>query len=277
MRQLLIQSTKIFVTCLAYIVSFTFSLHVYAQEALNTPAASNAQETLSVTLPDMQLKLTYSQPVKLNQVLTDTQNLKLQQPKPLPFWLAAQWIEPAKNTIIQKQKQKLIGKLEKLTAQDKDSRHKAQSLINTLNREAFNYRHFISLDNDWVRLRDNENPLLSGYYQLITTPRINKVRVVGVQSTLYTIDLIEHGTIDQYLEQMAIPENSDIRQVTVIQPDGALIMADNTYWNTTPVFIAPGATIFIGFDSLTDEFENLNQQIAELLRHQAPLTDKDAE
>ncbi|PWI34565.1 hypothetical protein DI392_05520 [Vibrio albus] len=242
-----------------------------------TSAPVNAGESLSVTLPDMEISLNYAQPVRLDQVLTDTQNLKLQQPQAMPFWLAAQFIEPSNNADIDEKKKAAIHQLQTLAANDKDSSHKAHLLINALQKAQFNFRHFIPLDNDHVRLKNEDNPLLSGQYTLLTSPRVNKVRIFGTQNSWYPVDMIEHGTIDQYLEQAALPENSDTQLVFVIQPDGALITADNAYWNTKPVFIAPGATIYIGFDSLPDEFEHLNQDIADLLRYQTPLTDKDAE
>ena len=265
MYQLVIRLIKNLPVSLACVTCFAFPVH------------ADTQTALIVTLPDMEVNLTYSQPARLEQVLTDTQNLKLQHPKTMPFWLAAQWIEPAKNEIINEQKYKLIGQLQKFAEMDEESRHKARILINTIKREVFSYRHFISLDNDWVRLKDKANPLLSGHYKLITTSRTDKIRVIGVQSTLHLMDFIEHGSIDQYLEQMNLPENSETHQVYIIQPDGTLILVDNAYWNAKPVFLVPGATIFIGFNSLPDEFEHLNQNIAQLLRHQAPLTDKDAE
>jgi hypothetical protein len=237
----------------------------------------NAETSLSVTLPDMEVSLNYAQPVRLQQVLSDTQNLKFQQPDPMPFWLAAQFIEPSKNADIDEKKKATIHQLQTLAANDKDSSHKAQLLINALQKAQFNFRHFIPLDNDQVRLQAEDNPLLAGQYTLLTPPRANQVRIFGAQNSRYPVDMIEHGTIDQYLDQAALPDNSDTQQVFVIQPDGALIIADNAYWNSKPVFIAPGATIYIGFDALPDECEHLNQDIADLLRYQTPLTDKDAE
>jgi hypothetical protein len=239
--------------------------------------SANAETSLSVIVPDMEVSLNYAQPVRLQQLLSDTQNLKLQQSQQVPFWLAAQFIEPSENSITEKKKQNIIVQLHSLEDMDKDSSHKALLLINSLQKAQFNFRHFIPLDNDQVRLKNEDNPLLSGQYTLLTSPRVNKVRVFGSQNSLGPIDMIEHGIIDQYLDQAALPENSDTQLVFVIQPDGVLIAADNAYWNTEPVFIAPGATIYIGFDSLPDEFEHLNQDIADLLRYQTPLTDKDAE
>jgi hypothetical protein len=233
--------------------------------------SSSSAETLSVNLPAYGVDLNYSQPVRLNQVLSDTHAYITSNGHPQPFWLAAQLIDPARQQQLEDNKKQILEKLEYLAAYYPQSTAKADALTTLIKHNSFNYRHFIPLDNDLVRLQAKLDPLMQGQYRLQAPPRSDKIRIAGSSGAHTALDFIEHATLDDYLDKLALPDNSNTRQLFIIQPDGEIIVADNAYWNGKQVYLAPGAILFSGFLSLPGEYSKLNQQIAELLRHMAPL------
>ncbi|WP_328283792.1 capsule biosynthesis GfcC family protein [Photobacterium carnosum] len=53
--------------------------------------------------------------------------------------------------------------------------------------------------------------------------------------------------------------------VTVIQPDGVIQQHPIAYWNNNHNDIAPGAIIFIGYQSLFHNYSELNHAISLML------------
>jgi hypothetical protein len=85
---------------------------------------------------------------------------------------------------------------------------------------------------------------------------------------------MEHGQLDNYLSMLPkgeLLEVADKSTAFVIQPDGHVDEISYAYWNSKQAYFAPGAILFIAFDSLPSEFSNLNQNIIELLRHKVNL------
>ena len=121
------------------------------------------------------------------------------------------------------------------------------------------------------QVEDLKAPL---HFSLYLEQRSENVQVIGALDNPLTIPLIEHGSINDYLK--LIPQGSlgttvDDSFVYVIQPDGHVKKAPYAYWNNSQTYLAPGAMIFIGFDSLPSSYSSLNQDIAELLRNKVNL------
>jgi flagellar biosynthesis regulator FlaF len=239
---------------------------------VNTVNANEQQQTLTVNLPALSVNLTYPSPVRLSQVLSDAEATIQNRANFSTFWLAAQLLEQSNNTQVTELKNKLIEQLNQLSQIEPETKTKADLLIEFINTHRFNYRHFITLDNDLVRIQNQLDPLLKGHFILETPVRSNQIRIVGGSKINQQVDQIAHRSIEDYLKSISLPKTSQTSFFYIIQPDGVVNKASNAYWDNTATFFAPGATLFIGFDSLPAQFPSLNQQIADLLRYLPPLT-----
>jgi len=239
---------------------------------VNTTNASEPQTQLIVHVPSLSLNLTYPSPVRLSQVLSDVETNIQSKGSFSIFWLAAQLLEQKNNEKITKLKNELIAQLTHLSQAKPKTKIKADLLIKFIQTNDFNYRHFINLDNDLVRIQNQFNPLLKGHFILETPVRSNQIRIVGGKEIKQREELIAHRSIADYLKTIPLPITSQTSFVYIIQPDGVVNKASNNYWNNITTFLAPGATLFIGFDKLPAEFASLNQKIANLLRYLPPLT-----
>jgi len=225
-----------------------------------------------VNLPALSLNLTYPSPIRLAQVLADTEKTIRNKGKAPVFWLAAQLLDKNKNPQIMQLKSDLITQLIHLGQLDQSTKIKVSYLIAFIENNAFNYRHFINLDNDLTRIQDQLNPLLTGDLTLLTPPRTNQIRIVGGQVKNQQLPHIAHYAINDYLALISLPEENGTSNTYIIQPDGFVDKVNNAYWNKTSSFLAPGATLFLGFKHLPSQFSSLNEQIADLLRYLSPLT-----
>ncbi|MGF1817244.1 capsule biosynthesis GfcC family protein [Vibrio splendidus] len=284
------------------------------------PPLATAQSqvpVLTVELPMQGITLQYSQPTRLEQVLTDANaNGALGY-----FPLSAQLFDRNAQPQVDKVKQQVLDKLKHLALQEPQ----AESVLKQL--ESFDYqaRYFVELDPNAVMSQTDKNPLLVSkkptvastqlamaskqsataskqqataskqsatalkkpasqgvsaksaeqqHFELYLTARPTSVNVVGVVKQAQTLPLVEHAQLDNYLTRLPKDQLLDIADNStafVIQPDGQVNEISYAYWNSKPAYFAPGAIIFIAFDSLPSEFSTLNQDIVELLRHKVNL------
>ena len=257
------------------------------------PPLATAQSqvpVLTVELPMQGLTLQYSQPTRLEQVLTDANgNGALGY-----FSLSAQLFDRNAQPQIDKLKQKVLDKLKHLALQEPQ----ATSVIKQL--ESFDYqaRYFVELDQNAVMSQADKNPLLVSkkstvaslkkpasqgvsakateqqHFELYLTQRPTDLTLVGAVKQAHKLELIEHGQLNNYLSVLPkgqLLDMADNSTAFVIQPDGQVNETSYAYWNNKPAYFAPGAIIFIAFDSLPSEFSTLNQDIVELLRHKVNL------
>ncbi|MFC1236645.1 capsule biosynthesis GfcC D2 domain-containing protein [Vibrio sp. F74] len=227
--------------------------------------------TLTVNLSEYSVNLSYPQTYRLHQVISDTNSLVANNQYATPFWLRAQLIQPDLNEDIKIEKSKILEKLEYLAKYHPEFALKADSIRTAINENHFNHRYFISLDNDQIRLESQLNPLLKGTYTLITPPRPKQVYVVGTLQAITPVTHQNGANPLAYLDAVSLPSGSDITHVFVIQPDGYAISFSNPIWQNNKTYLAPGAIILAGFDSLPKEYASLNQQVAELLRYMEPI------
>ncbi|UPR52347.1 capsule biosynthesis GfcC family protein [Vibrio cyclitrophicus] len=270
------------------------------------PPLATAQSqvpVLAVELPMQGITLQYSQPTRLEQVLTDANaNGALGY-----FPLSAQLFDRNAQPQVDKVKQQVLDKLKHLALQEPQ----ATSVLKQL--ESFDYqaRYFVELDQNAVMSQADKNPLLVSkkpvaastqlamaskqsataskqtasqgvnaksteqqHFELYLTDRPTSVNVVGAVKQAHTLPLVEHAQLDNYLTRLPKDQLLDVADHStafVIQPDGQVNEISYAYWNSKPAYFAPGAIIFIAFDSLPSEFSTLNQDIVELLRHKVNL------
>ncbi|PTP86676.1 hypothetical protein CWO04_10125 [Vibrio splendidus] len=272
--------------------------------------AQSQVPVLTVELPVQGISLQYSQPTRLEQVLTDANtNGALGY-----FPLSAQLFDRNAQPQIVNVKQQVLDKLKHFSLQEPQ----AKSVIKQL--ESFDYqaRYFVELDQNAVMSQADKNPLLVSkkptvastqqamaskqqataskqsamalkkpapqgvsaksteqqHFELYLTARPTSVNVVGAVKQAQTLPLVEHAQLDNYLTRLPKGQLLDIADNStafVIQPDGQVNEISYAYWNSKPAYFAPGAIIFIAFDSLPSEFSTLNQDIVELLRHKVNL------
>ncbi|MCT4349512.1 capsule biosynthesis GfcC family protein [Vibrio sp. NC2] len=275
--------------------------------------AQSQVPVLTVELPVQGITLQYSQPTRLEQVLTDANtNGALGY-----FPLSAQLFDRNAQPQVENVKQQVLDKLKHFSLQEPQ----AKSVIKQL--ESFDYqaRYFVELDQNAVMSQADKNPLLVSkkptvaskqsamastqlataskqsamaskqqatalkkpaspksaehqHFELYLTARPTSVNVVGAVKQAQTLPLVEHAQLDNYLTRLPKGQLLDIADNStafVIQPDGQVNEISYAYWNSKPAYFAPGAIIFIAFDSLPSEFSTLNQDIVELLRHKVNL------
>lgn len=240
-----------------------------------------AQESqLSVELPIQGITLNYSQSVRLEQVLNDANaNGALGY-----FPLSAQLFDRNAQQQVDSLKAKVIEQLNQLAQQEPQVR----AVIAQLDSFDYQARYFVDLDRNAVISQPEKNPLLvskdsavesnrpnqAQRFDLYLTHRPTDLTLVGAVNQAHKLKLIEHGQLDNYLSMLPKGELLDIADKStafVIQPDGHVDEISYAYWNSGQAYFAPGAILFIAFDSLSSEFSNLNQNIIELLRHKVNL------
>ncbi|OLQ76175.1 hypothetical protein BIT28_18985 [Photobacterium proteolyticum] len=227
-----------------------------------------------------QIQLSYPAPARVDQILSDSianiNQLALAQEQIQPtssnniFWTGAALFErfphPRKQHVISQLTQlaslwKNEGKGEQSQAALKLAAH-----IDNLN---IGERIFTPLDYDHVRIESTINPLVDHNLTLVLPPRPRTLLVAGAVSHPKEVSWQERRNANNYLKQVVILSNADNSDVWVIQPDGHVEQHPIAYWNNKHFDIAPGATIYLGFSSLPDDFNTINEEIVNLLRNRA--------
>lgn len=229
-----------------------FSMPSFAQSVITLHANGN-----SVAVP-----LHYAEPVRLAQVVSDS--LKQRTVATVPYWLGSS----LSTTTEPKTKQALITQLTQLSQQHRDDAAVSESFANTaqwLQQHILYQRLPVNIDIDKVRLNKADNPLLNGDYQLQLANRPTSVTVIGAIEKPQTLNWQPRMAAKEYLAQvtpLAIAANSE---VTVIQPDGVAQQHPIAYWNNNHKDIAPGAIIYLGYQSLFNNYSDLNHAISSML------------
>ncbi len=240
-----------------------------------------AQEPrLSVELPVQGITLNYSQPVRLEQVLNDANANGASG----YFPFSAQLFDRNAQQQVDNLEAQVLEQLNLLALQEPQVKPVIAQL------ESFDYqaRYFVDLDRNAVISQPDKNPLLlskdtvleadksnqAQRFDLYLTQRATDLTLVGAVKQAHKLKLIEHGQLDNYLSVLPkdeLLEIADKSTAFVIQPDGYVDEVSYAYWNSKQAYFAPGAILFIAFDSLPSEFSTLNQNIIELLRHKVNL------
>lgn len=221
---------------------------------------------LSVLLPEQSVRLDYPKPTRLETVLQDARAQAAKTKTPLES-VQAQLFSLDKQPQIEEQKSRVIAQLNALHQEEPDLG--ANLLLKQIQQSTFQYREFTSLDYDVVQYKYGTNPLLSGDYQLNIGPRNSSVVFMGaIKQAELTPHRARWFLADYFKSLGELRLDSASPSIAwIIQPDGNVQQAYYGLWNFQPHFIAPGAIVYVPIKSLPSEFESLNQDITELLRH----------
>lgn len=269
----------------------------YASVASNlvTPASLDLYKPESVKttieLPLQGVTLEYKANVRLLQVLDDANASSNENASSSIgyFPLAAQLFDKTNteanksNKAIEAKKRNVFNQLDAFSVEEPEAKLVKQQLA------SFQYlnRIFIELDRNAVISQSDKNPLLvsssqtnkpsasqTQAFSLYLPQRPMSIQLMGVMKKSVTMNLIEHGTLNDYLEALPngfVGESADKSVAYVVQPDGFVQTIQYAYWNEQPVYLAPGAIVFMAFYSLPSEYSTLNQDIVDLLRHKVGL------
>ena len=259
----------------------TFS---YASAASNvvTPSIKT-----TIELPLQGVTLEYQTNVRLLQVLDDANASSNENASGSIgyFPLSAQLFDKTNTQAIETKKHNVFNQLEALAVEEPEANLVRQQLA------SFQYlnRVFIELDRNAVISQLNKNPLLvsssnlektsatqaqTQKFSLYLPQRPTSFQLMGAMKESVTMNLIEHGTLNDYLDVLPngfVGESADKSVAYVVQPDGVVQTIQYAYWNEQPVYLAPGAIVFMAFYSLPSEYSTLNQDIVDLLRHKVGL------
>ncbi|PMH10138.1 capsule biosynthesis GfcC family protein [Vibrio splendidus] len=287
---------------LALSALFSLCTVSYASAAPNVVKSS---VKTTVELPLQGVTLEYKADVRLLQVLDDanasfnanaSSNVNASSNENASdsigyFPLSAQLFDKTNTQAIETTKRNVLNQLDAFAVEEPEANLVRQQLA------SFQYlnRVFIELDRNAVISQSDKNPLLvssshtnkpssatikrastsqTQAFSLYLPQRPTSIQLMGVMKESVTMNLIEHGTLNDYLDALPngiIGESADKSVAYVVQPDGVVQAIQYAYWNEQPVYLAPGAIVFMAFYSLPSEYSTLNQDIVDLLRHKVGL------
>ena len=267
------------------LVLITFCSVTYVQAANTSTSSISNKHTLisSNTQPfainvttsiqrERQLQLSYTTPVRIKQVLSDSLTH-------LPAFLANDvktdsriyWTGAALfKTFPHPQQQVVVDQLNQLATHWQGKQQQAAAnLSQQIEQLTIGERIFTSLDYDDVRLNKQANTLIAQDITLILPPRPERVLVLGALEKPIWATWQTRQDAEAYLKQTKPLSNANNSDAWVIQPDGTVEQHPIAYWNRDHHDIAPGAIVYLGFSSLPKGFETLNEDIINLLRNRA--------
>lgn len=277
-------------------LSALFSLCTVSYASATSNVITPSVKT-TVELPLQGVTLEYKANVRLLQVLDDANasfNANASSNESASgnigyFPLSAQLFDKTNtqasesNKAIEAKKRNVFNQLDAFSVEEPEANLVRQQLA------SFQYlnRVFIELDRNAVISQSDKNPLLvssartnkpsdsqTQAFSLYLPQRPTSIQLMGAMKESVTMNLIEHGTLNDYLDALPngfIGESADKSVAYVVQPDGVVQTIQYAYWNEQPVYLAPGAIVFMAFYSLPSEYSTLNQDIVDLLRHKVGL------
>ncbi|MEZ8785121.1 capsule biosynthesis GfcC family protein [Vibrio splendidus] len=277
-------------------LSALFSLCTVSYASATSNVITPSVKT-TVELPLQGVTLEYKADVRLLQVLDDANasfNANASSNENASssigyFPLSAQLFDKTNtqasesNKAIEAKKRNVFNQLEAFSVEEPEAKLVKQQLA------SFQYlnRVFIELDRNAVISQSDKNPLLvssshtnkpsasqTQAFSLYLPQRPTSIQLMGAMQESVTMNLIEHGTLNDYLDALPngfVGESADKSVAYVVQPDGVVQTIQYAYWNEQPVYLAPGAIVFMAFYSLPSEYSMLNQDIVDLLRHKVGL------
>ncbi|MCG9639534.1 capsule biosynthesis GfcC family protein [Vibrio sp. Isolate34] len=265
--------------------------------SLDKPDSTSSVKT-TIELPLQGVTLEYQTNVRLLRVLDDANaNASSNANGTIGYFpLSAQLFDKTNtesnkaNEDIEAKKRNVLNQLEAFAVEEPEANLVRQQLA------SFQYlnRVFIELDRNAVISQSDKNPLLvssshtnkpsaaikrasisqTQVFSLYLPQRPTSIQLMGAMKESVTMNLIEHGTLNDYLDALPngfVGESADKSVAYVVQPDGVVQTIQYAYWNEQPVYLAPGAIVFMAFYSLPSEYSTLNQDIVDLLRHKVGL------
>ncbi|MEZ9892035.1 capsule biosynthesis GfcC family protein [Vibrio lentus] len=275
---LTVRSTLTMRALLTLSALFSLCTFSYASAASNVVTPSIK---ITIELPLQGVTLEYKANARLLQVLDDANAIGSIGYFPLSAQLFDKTNTEANQSkkAIEAKERNVFNQLDAFSVEEPEAKLVKQQLA------SFQYlnRVFIELDRNAVISQSDKNPLLvsssrtnksstsqTQMFSLYLPQRPTSIQLMGAMKESVTMSLIEHGTLNDYLDALPngfVGESADKSVAYVVQPDGVVQTIQYAYWNEQPVYLAPGAIVFMAFYSLPSEYSTLNQDIIDLLRH----------
>jgi hypothetical protein len=147
-----------------------------------------------------------------------------------------------------------------------------RTLREQLRRMTFARRVFTPLDPDRIRIDAQVNPRLYGHWELRFDTAPKSVYVYGAVRHPGLLPWQPRQSAQTYVKS-ADPLDSDLSEISVIQPDGLVQTQTIAYWNRNFQDIAPGAILYVPLPVRTSllrlktDQQTANHLVIELLRN----------
>lgn len=208
-------------------------------------------------------ELQYSEPVRLTQVVEEAVKNRRMLNSPI-YWLGSSLLDTS-NPV---DKHTVIEKLNTLAQSESNESSISKSFANNaawINKNITFKKINTLLDFDTIRISRPLNPILEGTYQIILPQRPDDILIFGAIEKPLSVKWKPRTSALQYLTNANVIRSAENSYVTVIQPDGHVEKHPIAYWNDNHHDIAPGATIFIGYQALFSNYSDLNNDITSML------------
>ncbi|WEM41583.1 capsule biosynthesis GfcC family protein [Photobacterium sp. DA100] len=245
--------------------------------AQTTTIAPEAKLSVSIYNPEktQAWSLNYSEPARLSQVISDSITTQMQNNLSIQgshfytdqiYWPGSSLTTgaaPQNKSTVLKAIDQLVDKEPTSFALKASLRANERWIANNI----LHQRELIPLDFDAIRLNRKLNPLLNGEYHLYLPNRPSDILVIGATQKPTLLRWQPRLSARNYLDKTALIDNHQKDYAAVIQPDGTVEQHPIAYWNKNHMDIAPGATIYIGYNDLPGDYLSLNQEMIKLLRN----------
>lgn len=190
------------------------------------------------------------------------------------YWPTARLyqLDTAANARINQLRLQVVASLKQLTrghAQDKRLAMQLIELANTL--DSFQYARplDIVLDPSLTLVDPKANPrLTTGRYLLATPQRRGAIAFIGLGGQVFQ-PLVPTQAVWQLFADSKFAAQQQVDEVWLIEPYQPIRTIPVASWNRQQLFVNVGALLFVPLPEavLTDEFSQLNSEIAELLSY----------
>ncbi|KKL00418.1 hypothetical protein EIK76_03295 [Rheinheimera mesophila] len=196
------------------------------------------------------------------------------------YWPAARLYKTDDEAVaeLEQQRQALLQRLEQLQlvyTEDDDTEfvQSAKSLAVQVKSWTLAKQLLLVLDPERVRTKAQLNPRLwAGFYSLQVQARPETVSVTGLAKNS-ELPLLEGAEAADYADLLQFHSGASSSFIYILPAQQKPLLAQIGLWNKKRQDVPAGAVLFVPFEQrlLPAEFENLNQQIVELLQHRVVL------
>lgn len=208
------------------------------------------------------LQLQFTQPARWQQVLAQLQSAGLNA-----RW--AQLTKPSEQAELEAMRTRVLSDLHVLgqrwARQGKPGLLRSSVALSAqLGALPLVARQAVSMDYDQVRLNARFNPQLAGDYKLALHPRSTVVWAQGLVHLPGKRPFVGGAFAYDYGRRLSLLPGAEQQKIWIIQPDGQVMNSPVDPFSPQFVGVAPGATLYVGFADLPDEFADLDQRIMTL-------------
>ncbi|MFB2726394.1 capsule biosynthesis GfcC family protein [Shewanella mangrovisoli] len=257
-----------YLTSLTLLISVFLSNQVQSETQLLITSSAE-QNTL--------IEITYPKTIRIQQAVHDglTQlpiHNKSSSNDVVPiYWLGAALLDIKNTASLETKRQQILNQLIQMGEATDDSHYIARlaKLAQFIRKIKLGQRVIQPLDIDLIRINQSFNAALDGRFLLVLPPRPTTVTLLGAVEQMGSYEWQSNIDSKEYLKQAGLLNNAETSTVWIIQPDGKAIKQPIAYWNNQEQDIAPGASIYVEFSGLFDDYSTLNNNIIELLKNRA--------